>query len=266
MTDSGEHSSCERTTVELAFGPISVATGGAGRPLLLLHHDYDVSGWGDLHETLATKFRVVAPDMPGWGESPRMDWARHPRDLAGAILALVRKLDLHDYVLAGLGFGGWVAAEMAAFAPRYIDHLTLIGAAGMKPDTSDVLDQILMAHADYVRAGFADEANFDRLFGDRMGEMRPRWEATRETVARVSWKPYMYSYELPELLREAHVPTTLIWGTADRVIPPRCASLYASVLPNATVRLIQGGGHFLDLEHPAELAAIIAETASGNVE
>jgi pimeloyl-ACP methyl ester carboxylesterase len=249
-------------TVELATGPVRVFAAGAGPALLLLHHDFEAPGWGAFHEELQRRFTLYAPEMPGFGESARLDWARHPRDVAAVLLALARRLGLSDYVLAGLGFGGWVAAEMAAFAPTGIRHLVLVGAAGMKPDTSDILDQILMDHRDYVRAGFADPANFDRLYGPQRGpEQKARWEAARETIARITWKPYMYSYELPEILREMPVPTTVVWGTHDAVVPVRCASLYASTIPNAHVRLIEGGGHFLDLEQPAELAAIIAASA-----
>jgi pimeloyl-ACP methyl ester carboxylesterase len=252
----------EERTVELATGPVRLVTGGSGPPLLVLHHDFEAPGWGDFHEELAGAFTVFAPEMPGFGQSARLEWARHPRDFAGVMLALVRRLGLEDYTLAGLGFGGWVAAEMAAFAPCGMRQLVLVGAAGIKPDTSDILDQILMDHREYVRAGFADASRYEQLFGGRSPEQKTRWEAARETVARVSWRPYMYSYELPELLREMPVPTTLAWGTRDGVVPPRCASLYAAVLPNARIELLDGAGHFLDLERPAELAAIITKAAA----
>jgi 2-hydroxy-6-oxo-octa-2,4-dienoate hydrolase len=71
----------------------------------------------------------------------------------------------------------------------------------------------------------------------------------------------MYSYELPVTLGDVHVPSTIVWGRDDRVIPPECARLYADALPHASVQLISGG-HFLDLEQPDALAEIIV-TAAG---
>ena len=250
----------EETSVELPTGVIRLLMGGSGPPLMLLHNDIEGATWGEFHDRLADRFRVLAPDMPGWGGSARLDWARHPRDLASVMLAVGRALAVRPYVLAGLGFGGWVAAEMASFAPDDVSHLVLVAAAGLKPDTTHILDQVMMDYRDYVGAGFADPSAFTRLYGESISpEQRARWETSREVIARISWKPYMYSYELPETLRAVHTPATIIWGTADNVVPPRCAALYAEALPNATTELVTGGGHFLDLEHPGQLASMIAK-------
>ena len=250
----------EETIVELPTGTIRLLSGGSGPPLMLLHHDIDGAVWGEFHELLAGRFHVFAPDLPGWGGSTRLEWARHPRDLAAVILALGRALELRPYVLAGLGFGGWVAAEMASFAPDDLRRLILIGAAGLKPDTTHILDQVMMDYRDYVGAGFAESSTFVRTYGETISpEQRARWETSREVIARISWKPYMYSYELPETLKAVHTPAAIIWGTHDSVVPPRCAALYAEALPNATTELVTGGGHFLDLEHPGQLASMIAK-------
>lgn len=249
----------EQLTVPLRSSPVAVDVSGAGRPLVLLHHDIGPMEDSELARALSAYFRVYAPDLPGFGRSPRAEWARHPRDFAGIMLAMARHLGLRDYVLCGLGFGGWVAAEMASFAACDLAHLVLVSAAGMKPDTGDVLDQIMMDHRDYVRAGFSNREMFEQVFPpERAKEHKERFDNARETVARVSWKPYMYSYELPELLKDVATPATVVSGTANGVIPVRCAEIFANTLPNAKLQLIDGGGHFLDLERPAELAALIA--------
>ncbi|MFN0147809.1 MAG: alpha/beta fold hydrolase [Dehalococcoidia bacterium] len=249
----------DESTVELPTGAIRLLSGGSGPPLVLLHSDVEGARWGEFHDQLAGTFRVFAPDMPGWGGSARLEWARHPRDLAAVMLALGRTLAQRPYVLAGLGFGGWVAAEMASFAPDDLRRLVLVGAAGLKPDTSHVLDQVMMDYRDYVGAGFADPATFTRIYGEAISaEQRARWEISREVVARISWKPYMYSYELPETLRAMSAPATIIWGTKDAVVPVRCAALYAEAIPGADIELVAGGGHLLDLEEPVRLAALIA--------
>lgn len=244
--------------VELASGPVQVQTGGSGPPLLLLHHDVGPMGWGAFQETLAQHFTVFAPDMPGFGDSPRADWVRHPRDLAAIMLALARKAGLKDYTLVGLGFGGWVAAEMAAFAGPDLAAMVLSAPAGMRPDATFILDQIMEEPVAYLRAGFSGSDVFDTHFPDpKDKELRGRLERSRETIARVSWKPYMYSYELPETLKETHVPVTIVWGEKDAVIPPECADLFARALPHCEVRRLPVEGHFLELEHPALLASVV---------
>ena len=245
-------------SIELASGPVHIQTGGSGPGLLLLHHDVGSMGWGAFHDELAQHFTVFAPDMPGFGDSPRADWARHPRDLAAMMLALARQAGLNDYTLVGLGFGGWVAAEMAAFAGPDLAAMVLSAPAGMRPESAFILDQIMEEPVAYLRAGFSRGDVFDRHFPDpKDKDLRGRLERSRETIARVSWKPYMYSYELPETLKEAHVPTTIVWGENDAVIPSECADLFAAALPRCTVRRLPIECHFIDLEHPALLAGIV---------
>jgi pimeloyl-ACP methyl ester carboxylesterase len=254
-------SEIEDRILDLANASVHVLEGGAGRDLLVLHHDVGPMGWTRFHTLLAQTYRVYAADMPGFGDSPRLDWARHPRDLAAVMLAAARRLGLRDYILVGLGFGGWVAAEMAAYAHPEIARLVLAAPAGIKPDAGFILDQMLEEPVAYLRAGFSEAAAFAVCVPDPTAtELKDRLDACRETVARIAWKPYMYSYELPETLREARLPVALAWGERDVVIPAGCAALWAEVLPDCTVHAIPGGGHFLDLECPEWLAAIVAGT------
>lgn len=255
---AAEIASATSQTVELASGPTHVLTDGSGPDLLLLHHDVGPFGWGPFQEELAKHFRVVAPDLPGFGESPRCEWARHPRDFAFQMLSLTRHMGLRRYTLVGLGFGGWVAAEMAAFAYPGMHNLVLASPAGIRPDTGFILDQVMEEQLAYVRAGFESSETFDALFPDpRDKELRARLDAARETIARVSWKPYMYSYELPEMLREVDLPVTVVWGDNDRVIPSSTAAQFAAVLPKCRMERMATASHYLDIERPAELAAII---------
>ncbi|MEO8538785.1 MAG: alpha/beta fold hydrolase [bacterium] len=246
--------------LNLAHGPLSLTTAGGGPPLVVLHQDVGPFGWTAFHEALAERFTVYAPDMPGFGESPRAEWARHPRDLAAILLNAARHLGLGTYTLVGCGFGGWVAAEMAAFAHPELSALILVAPAGVKPEGQFILDQVLEDPFEYLRAGFSNQESFEHHFPDLKDKaLRPRLDSARENIARVSWKPYMYSYELPETLRGAvELPVTVAWGTADRVIPVTAAQQYRAILPQASVRLFDGAGHFLELERPSELAELIA--------
>jgi pimeloyl-ACP methyl ester carboxylesterase len=259
MTSSSESAEPNIEVLNLPHGPLSLATAGSGPPLVLLHQDVGPFGWTAFHELLARRFTVYAPDMPGFGESPRAEWARHPRDLAAILLNAARHIGLSQYTLVGCGFGGWVASEMASFAHPEIASLVLAAPAGVKPAGGFVLDQVLEDPIEYLRAGFANLENMDAFFPDIKDKgLRARLDSARENIARISWKPYMYSYELPETLRGAvGLPVRVVWGDADRVIPVTTAQQYRSILPQSAVHLIPGGGHFLELEHPAELAAFV---------
>ena len=76
-------------------------------------------------------------------------------------------------------------------------------------------------------------------------------------TARISWKPYMFDRSLPPLLGDMRVPTLLVWGSQDRIVPPVCGEQYARLLPDARLHVVEGGGHLLDLEEPEALAELV---------
>ena len=104
--------------IEVAGLSLRLQQDGGGAPLLLLHHSTGHSGWMPLYERLAESFAVTVPDLPGYGHSERPDWAREPRDLAVMMQQSLDKLDLDGVTLVGLGFGGFIAAEMATLNHR----------------------------------------------------------------------------------------------------------------------------------------------------
>ena len=241
--------------LELATGAVRVLRGGSGEPLVVLHHSTGNPGWIPFYAELARSFAVTVPDLPGYGGSERPEWAREPRDLAVILCRVLERLGLSDLTLVGLGFGGFVAAELATLQPERLRSLVLIGAAGLKPDEGEIADQMLMGHRAYVRLGFRDDAAHDAVFGaEPDAELQGVWDFSREMTARISWKPYMFSRRLPPLLLDVDVPSLLIWGDLDRVVPPVCGEQYARLLPSATLECVADAGHLVELEEPEGVA------------
>ncbi|MGI8552433.1 MAG: alpha/beta fold hydrolase [Dehalococcoidia bacterium] len=246
-------------TVAVAGLKIQLVEGGAGPPLIVLHHDVGSSGWPLLYEALTSDARVLAPDLPGYGQSDRPDWARHPRDLAILLNLLFDKLDVGQATLVGLGFGGWIAAEMATMNQRRFSRMVLVGAMGLRPPQGEIADQMMMSLEDYVRSGFSDAGSYERQFGAEIAkEQRHDWDLSREMTARVNWKPIMCSLQLPHLLAAVEIPTLVVWGEDDRIVPLSCGEAYARGLPNARLEIVKNAGHFVDLEQPEVLARLIA--------
>ncbi len=137
---------------------------GKGKPVVVLHHD--IGGyWNEFHDGLAAGHAVYAPDLPGFGASERPEWARNVRDLAAVMALGIDKLGLERPAIVGLGFGGWVAAEMATFAQGRLGPMVLAAPFGIKPAKGEILDQIQVSHENYVLDGFHDRAAFERQFG-----------------------------------------------------------------------------------------------------
>lgn len=250
------------STTEVAGLGVRALSGGSGRAAVVLHHSSGNVGWIPFYEELARNFRVTVPDLPGYGQSERPAWARDARDVAILVDRFLARVAPEDAVLVGLGFGGFIAAELATMHQERLGALALVGAAGLQPDEGELLDQMLIDFPEYMTAGFRDEERFRRFFGEEAApEVRELWDFSREMTARLSWKPYMFNRRLPFLLPEVRTPTLVVAGGAERVVPLSCARRYADLLPNATLEIVDGAGHFVDYEEPEALAALIARHA-----
>lgn len=265
MTTAASISHSERT-IDVAGLNLRLLEGGEGDPVIVLHHSTGNPGWMPVHELLASRFAVTVPDMPGYGQSARPEWARDARDLAILMNQALDCLGLTSGVtLVGLGFGGFIAAEMATMDQRRLRALVLVGAAGIQPDEGEILDQMLVDFEEYTKAGFRSDAAFAELFGEKAAvELKQLWDYSREMTARLTWKPYMFNRRLPELLKEVRTPALLIWGSRDVVVPLGTARRYQQSLPNARLEVVEGAGHLVELEDPARVVDEITTHIAAN--
>jgi pimeloyl-ACP methyl ester carboxylesterase len=251
--------------VKLSATTVRLRKGGTGAPLLLLHHDVGSLDRLPFYDALAKRFTVYLPSHPGYDGSERPTWMRSARDVAVMYQALLATLELGQVSLVGLGFGGWIAAEMATMAPQAFRRLVLVGAMGVKPAQGEILDQALVSYIGYVRAGFEDQSAFDRLYGaDPSTPQLEQWDLNREMTFRIAWKPYMYNPTLPHLLGGMRARTLVVWGREDKVVPLECGEAYTRAIPGSRLSVIEKAGHFVDMEQPEALAKLISEFAAGS--
>ncbi len=246
--------------VKLSGATLRLRKGGTGDPLLLLHHDVGSLDRLPFYDALARRFTVYLPSHPGYDGTERPTWLRSVRDIAVMYHALLASLELGRVSLVGLGFGGWIAAEMATMAPQAFRRLVLVGAMGVKPAQGEILDQALVSYIGYVRAGFEDQSAFDRLYGaDPSTPQLEQWDLNREMTFRIAWKPYMYNPTLLHLLGGVRSRALIVWGRGDKVVPLECAEAYARALPGSRLSVVEKAGHFVDMEQPETLAKLISE-------
>lgn len=247
------------TTRDIAGGSLFYSRAGSGAPVLVLHHDTGTPERLPFYDRLAERFDVVVPHHPGWGRSQRLEWLRHPRDIAAVHAWLLAELDLQGAALVGLGYGGWVAAEMASLAPADYRKLVLVGAMGIKPPEGDIADQAIVSYIDYPRSGFHGEAAFAAVYGDVSVDQLEAWDIAREMSFRTAWKPYMYSQTLPHLLGGVRSPALVIWGDDDRIVPISAGHAYVRALRQATLATIPECGHFAEMEKPDVAATLVTD-------
>jgi len=244
-------------TVEISGAKVYFRRAGKGSPVLVLHHDIGTLDNLAFYDELAKSHDVIIPHHPGWGRSPRLEWMRHPRDIAVIYQGLRSELGLGTAALIGLGFGGWVAAEMASMAPREVLKLVLVGAFGVKPPEGDILDQAIISYIDYPQAFFHERKAFEAHYGNVSVDQLEAWDIAREMSFRIAWKPYMYSQTLPHLLGAVKAPALIVWGEDNKVIPLSAGQRLQKALPNARLEIVKGSGHAVEMEKPAELARLV---------
>ena len=255
-------SNWQEETIRVADLDTQVFSGGQGDPLLVLHGAGGNPGWMPYCEKLAARFRVIAPSHPGFGASDRPDWMERVHDLAYFYRWFLEEQGLGPLPVVGFSMGGWLAAEMAAMCPASISRMVLVGAAGMKPRDTEITDIFLLTTEEMNALRFYDTAqvpDYDALFGQQpTDEARQTASWDREMAALLSWKPYMYNPKMPHLMAQMKLPTLIVWGKQDAIVPMECGELYQQAIPGAGLTLIDRCGHSPQLERPdAFLAAVL---------
>ena len=245
------------SVVEVAAAKLHLARAGSGRPVLVLHHDIGSPDRLLFYDELASRFEVLVPHHPGYGKSERSEWLRNVRDVAVIYQWLLSNFGIERASLIGLGFGGWIAAEMATMAPRDFHRLVLVGAMGLKPPEGDIFDQAIVSYLDYARAGFHDQEAFTRIYGEVSTDQLVEWDLCREMSFRIAWKPYMYNHSLPQLLGGVCAPALVVWGDGDKIVPRSAGEHYAALLPRARFEVVRSAGHCVEMEQPDALARLV---------
>jgi pimeloyl-ACP methyl ester carboxylesterase len=239
--------------VEAAGVQLHLVQGGSGEPLLILHDEMGYVGWQRFHEALAQQFMLYIPKHPGFGQTPRLDWVMNMRDLAGWYLEALDDLGLDRVDLLGYGLGGWLAAEMAVMCPPQFRKLVVVSAPGLRPTQGEIFDMFLVVGKGYIEKGFYDPGNtpeYQDLYGGDIGaDLTETWDYAREEACRLTWRPYMHYPGLAPLLhRLKRLPTLLIWGRQDTIVPVAAGEAYQAAIPGAQLVVLDACGHHPEVE------------------
>ena len=253
----------ESKSVTVGGAAIHYLVAGKGAPLVWLHGSEGNLGWLPLHEELARNFTVYVPTHPGFAGSARPPWLESFLDLARFYLWILQELGLPRATLAGHFIGGWLAAEIAVMSPQLAERLILVDAAGVRPREGEITDIFLHGGEGTRRLSFFDVkqvADYELLFGRKSTpEEREAQVINREATTRYCWKPYMHDPSLPALLERLRaLPTLIVWGREDRIVPVEAGELYRRAIAGARLEVIDCCGHFPHLEKPAEFMRVVA--------
>jgi pimeloyl-ACP methyl ester carboxylesterase len=232
-----------------------VYTAGQGEPLVFFHGGGTVDGF-DFAEAWADRFRVIVPYHPGFGESDDDPSYTEMHDYVMHYLELFDALRLDRFNLVGLSLGGYLAAKFASEHGHRIKKLGLIAPAGMIDPKNPMLDilavpgeqvpGLLVSDFDVIKRRLPEKPDLN-FMGDRYRE------AT--TLARLWWE----RPGDPKFMRYLHrikMPTMIVWGDEDKIIPVQQTETWRKFIPNADIQVFKGAGHLVHLERREAVEAL----------
>jgi len=180
---------------------------------------------------------------------------------------VLRDLGLAPIDVLGFSFGGWIAAEMATANSGQFTKMALVAPMGIRPPEGELMDIFTVTIGVQLSSTVYDREatpEYHSLYGggERSASRMEAFEDARTETARLGWEPILNNPGLPYFLQAVKgLPTQLIWGREDRVVPVSAATAYKNALANTDVRLavFDECGHRPEIEKSAEFIKTMRE-------
>jgi pimeloyl-ACP methyl ester carboxylesterase len=249
----------QETELDLHGCKVHVRRQGRGEPLLFLHGAQGLNGHEPGIELMAADFDVIAPDHPGFGRSDVSDAVDNVGDLALFYLDLLDALGLGMVHVVGQCIGGWLALEIAIRNSARIQSLVLVNSAGIRLKGVPRVDMFACSESELLKLLFAGGGGEQWLASWREGPDREDiYDRNRAAAARYAWSPRLCNPKLDRWLHRVDVPTHILWGKEERIIPPAYATALAELITGATVTTLPDCAHMPHIEQPQAFAGAIS--------
>jgi abhydrolase domain-containing protein 6 len=258
----------ERKTMQLGDHEITYLEGGKGPAIVMLHGiTADSGNWTRFARYYTANYRVVIPDLPGFGESSRLPDASYSIPAqSDRVHAFTQALGVQQFHLVGNSMGGYIGAHYAAQHPQNVLSLGLFDAAGVDAPVQTSFIQDLYAGRPNQMLP-ADREDFRRVLklvmedppyipGFAIDVLADRALKYREFNRKVFAELQQQQLDLAPLLPKITAPTLLLWGEHDRVLDASAIPVFQRHLTatKTTVEILPGVGHLPMLEQPGETA------------
>jgi pimeloyl-ACP methyl ester carboxylesterase len=268
--------------VEIHGHNLAYRIGGEGPVVLLVHGMAGSSAtWRQVMPTLAERFTVVAPDLVGHGESekPRGDYSLGA--FATGLRDLLLALGYERATLVGQSLGGGVAMQFAYQYPERCERLVLVSSGGLGDDVNLLLRLLALPGAEFVlpiactkwlhgagitaaswlrHVGLHTSPHVDEVwsaYGSLTdGETRASFLSTLRSVVDVGGQRVSAS---DRLYLASEVPTLIVWGDRDRIIPVEQGRQTHDAIPSSRLEIFPGAGHFPHCEDPIRFCEVLSD-------
>jgi pimeloyl-ACP methyl ester carboxylesterase len=252
----------EPETIDVGGLEVAYRRKGTGPATLFLHGAGATRMWLPFYERLSETVDLLAPEHPGFGDTPLPDWVEGFDDLVLHYRDLLDAFDLDRVHLIGYSLGGWIAANLAIFYPHRLKSLTLITPAGLRIPEAPMTDFMRMPPEQIpdVLTNGRTEDYLDYLPDPHDLDAAIRGYSEASTFARLAWNP-RYDYRLDRRAPRIALPALVIEPDEDRLLPNAHPRRWAELLPNARLAKVSGErnptGHWLIIQEPDRAAETI---------
>jgi len=254
---------------------------GRGPAWVLLHGLADeADSWRHVIPALAQTHRVIAPDLPGFGRTERPQRAYTPGFFVRAVAALLEELGLGEVALVGNSLGAEIAARLALERPRLVNRLVLVDGPSLGGGVSPALLRMLvpgLGERYYTRLRASQDeayatlrpyyADLEALPPEDRAFLRERvwarvWSdgqrrAFFSTLRQAALASLTGGSRFREALKHLQVPTLIVWGEKDYIVPVAAGQALAALIPKAKLQVIPSCGHLPQQEKPEELVRLL---------
>ena len=245
-------------------------TGGNGTPVVLLHaFPFNSAMWAPQLESLGEKFRLIAPDLKGFGDSdaPEDRSAYSMDGYADEVKALVDDLGLDGYVLAGLSMGGYIAL---AYMRRYAEGVVGLVLADTRAEADPPEGKEKRSNQQNLVSSEGTAGLVETLTGALLAEdtRSNKPDVVKKAQSAMDNPPAGFIGALEAMknrvdstegLAKVDVPTLVIVGENDGVTPPEAARNLHEHIGGSELVVIPGAGHISNMEAPEAFNGALAE-------
>lgn len=251
---------------------------GEGPPVLLVHGlGGSWQNWLENIPHLAEGHRVVAVDLPGFGASPMPPWEISVPAYGRFLHDFCERVEVGSAAVIGSSLGGFVASELAITEPDRVEHLVLVSSAGVtfaraRREPAAVFGRVARAAAPLAfryqmeglrRPRLRQIAYRGMIHNPQALDPRLLFEITLPALRAPAFYDALTTlvgYDVRERLAEIEVPTLIVWGRNDRVVPSPAALIYKGLIgENARMEIFDRCGHLPMLEHPLRFNRLVDE-------
>lgn len=292
MTTINDQTATVNGDTEIHYAEHTTGTSDTtGDPVLLLHGGgpgvTGASNFAANTGPLAEHFRVIVPDLPGYGESSKtIDKSDPFGSLADGIRGLMDTLGIASAVLVGNSYGGAAALRLALDTPDRVSRLVLMGPGGIgttralpTPGLNSLLDYYKgegptrAKLTEFVRGYLVHDPNTvtEEMLDNRWQESIKPEVVANPPLTRPSGKSAPKTLWKMDLTRDKRLqwlktPTLVLWGTHDRVNRPSGAKMLADAMENAEALLVANAGHWVQFERANLFNKLVTDYVKGELE